>query len=301
MKTLCTDVFWIRLNLSTFEDPRWLVIEQLPEAEAVENIYTRLLMLAGKSNANGLLLIYDRVPYSVESLSAVLRRKKAIVELALAILIKFNFVELLDGVYAVLDWDRLQFTDDLAKIAERREKDKIRQREKRQAQKLLSAEASGDATTDNQQMSAPTELETDTYSNSKNNNNVVVLALATSLLQKKWPHLSMSATAVEAVAIALESKGEDFVCDNIEYVRRKAKDNPSKYLVDALSNDYAAHQQKSVKKALAIAQREQQAVDDKRRRMQEDEEIQRWKESPEGQADLARLRGIGPSLRVPTS
>src|SRR6266568_4463219 len=108
MKGQCTDVFWIRLNLSTFDDPRWLVIEQLPETEAVENIYIRLLMLAGKCNSNGLLLLYDHVPYTIDTLSAVLRRKRAVVELALRILINFNFVELIDDVYAVLAWDQLQ-------------------------------------------------------------------------------------------------------------------------------------------------------------------------------------------------
>lgn len=297
MKTQCTEVFWIRLHLSTFEDPRWLVVEQLPEAEAIENIYTRLLMLAGKSNAGGLLFIYDHVPYTIDTLSAVLRRKKSVVELALSILIKFTFVELLDDVYAVMDWDRLQFSDDLAKIAERREKDKIRQRNNRQAQKLLSLGKSADTSTDNLRTSTllktKIKAKRKTKSEIENNNNAVVVDFAKCLLQKSWPLISTSATAIDAVAVALAIKGEDYVNDNIEYVRHKANNNPAKYLANALASDFAEHQQKSSQKALVTAERERKAKAEESQREEEDEEIRRWQASPEGQAELARLRDIG--------
>ncbi len=48
------EVFWVRLFCSEFDDPRWLAIEQMPDADAVQIIYVRMRMLAGRSNADGL-------------------------------------------------------------------------------------------------------------------------------------------------------------------------------------------------------------------------------------------------------
>ncbi len=68
--------YWIRLHLAEFDDPRWLIIESFPEvADAVQIIYIKLLCLAGKCNARGLLLLPGGQPYGEAELAAVLRRQ----------------------------------------------------------------------------------------------------------------------------------------------------------------------------------------------------------------------------------
>ena len=157
------EVFWVRLFCAGFEDPRWLAIEQLPDADAVQIIYVRMVMLAGRSNAGGLLLLHESLPYDVVTLAAVLRRTVPIVQFALTTLERFRFIEVVDNIIAVTDWDSMQATDELARLAARREKDRLRkQMERSERRKLLLASA--DMSTDSPGLSGTTEID----SNSEN-------------------------------------------------------------------------------------------------------------------------------------
>ena len=144
-----------------FDDPRWLAIEQLPDADAVQMIYVRMLMLAGRSNAGGLLLLHESLPYDVTTLSAVLRRTIPVVQFALATLERFKFIEMVDNVIAITAWDRLQPTDELARLATRRDKDKLRKRTQREEARsqlqLPSADVSADMSADSLRMSRTTK------------------------------------------------------------------------------------------------------------------------------------------------
>ncbi len=173
------EVFWIRMFCAEFDDPRWLAIEQLPDADAVQIIYVRMLMLAGRSNSDGLLLLHESLPYDVSTLAAVLRRTVPVVQFALATLERFKFIEMVDNVIAIAEWDRLQPTGELARLAERRKKDRERKRESRAVKKNLllpSADMSADASVDSPRKSRTTNKESDsgtTTSNSSRNEEVV--------------------------------------------------------------------------------------------------------------------------------
>lgn len=156
------EVFWVRLFCAGFEDPRWLAIEQLPDADAVQIIYVRMVMLAGRSNADGLLLLHESLPYDVVTLAAVLRRSVPIVQFALTTLERFRFIEVVDNIIAVTDWESMQATTELGRLAARREKDRVRkQMERAERRRLLVASA--DMSTDSPRMSGTTEIELDSY------------------------------------------------------------------------------------------------------------------------------------------
>ena len=152
------EVFWVRLFCAGFEDPRWLAIEQLPDADAVQIIYVRMVMLAGRSNADGLLLLHESLPYDVVTLAAVLRRSVPIVQFALTTLEKFRFIEVVDNIIAITDWDLMQATDELARLAARREKDRLRKQMERSERRRLLV-ASVDMSTDSPGMSGTTEID----------------------------------------------------------------------------------------------------------------------------------------------
>jgi predicted phage replisome organizer len=156
------EVFWVRLFCAGFEDPRWLAIEQLPDADAVQIIYVRMVMLAGRSNADGLFLLHESLPYDVVTLAAVLRRSVPIVQFALTTLERFRFIEVVDNIIAVTEWDSMQATDELARLAARREKDKLRKQTERAERRRLLV-ASADMSTDSPRMSWTTEIELDSY------------------------------------------------------------------------------------------------------------------------------------------
>lgn len=165
------EVFWIRMFCSEFDDPRWLAIEQLPDADAVQIIYVRMLMLAGRSNSDGLLLLHESLPYDVSTLTAVLRRTVPVVQYALATLERFKFIEMVDEVIAIAEWDRLQPRGELARLAERRKKDRERKRESRAVKKnmlLPSVGMSEDASVDSPRMSGRTKIKSDSVTTTAN-------------------------------------------------------------------------------------------------------------------------------------
>lgn len=139
---------WLKLHLATFDDPRWLIIESFPElADPAQVIYIRLLILAGKCNAGGLLLLPGGKPYGEDELAAVLRRKPTTTKAVLQMLEAYGFVEWVGDppTLALPAWQE-QDVDALALLAERRQKDAARKRIRRSEIKQLpmSADTSAD-------------------------------------------------------------------------------------------------------------------------------------------------------------
>lgn len=316
-----TDVFWIRLFCAEFDDPRWLAIEQMPDADAVQIIYVRMLMLAGRSNAGGLLLLHESLPYDVPTLSAVLRRTVPVVKFTLATLEKFKFIEVVDNsVIAITAWDRLQSAGELAKIADRREKDKMRKRTERAEKKKLLL-ASADMSKDSPRMSITTKKEsktdkTTTPTPSKTTDDVVVTGTAKlDELLAMIPAPEINKRLRAKIANSASKVGEAVTASNISYA--VAHHNPSKgnlggMICSAIENDFA-----SAKREKARADEEVQAAAHVRREnaeaaKREQEERERrealaqqadWLSlSPEDQAELARqARDKFPYLPVPTA
>jgi len=243
-----TEVFWIRLICAEFEDPRWLAIEQMPDADAVQIIYIRMLMLAGRSNADGLLLLHESLPYDAGTLAAVLRRTVPVVQFALATLEKFRFIEMVDNVIAITAWDKLQSTSELAKIADRREKDKIRKREERSAKKnllLASAEMSVDCPRTSVTTKKESKFEIITTPTAPvDAENVVVNGTAKfeEQLQTLIPASETNKRLLKVIGDAVSQVGEEVTLSNIRYA--VAHHDPSKgklggMICAAIENDYA--------------------------------------------------------------
>lgn len=300
MRTYCTDVFWIRVHLAIFDDSRWAVIEQMPESDAIQIIYIRLLMLAGKSNADGLLLLCDEVPYNIESLAAVLRRKRMVVELALSILTKYKFIELLDDTFAVADWDRLQATDVLAKIAKQKKDQNQRQSLCRQKKKIELNELSRDRGV----TSLPTDLKTDI---DKDTTEDVVNPIYAEIpkiadLMAMIPISAHSPKVKSVVSNAVKVHGEYYALSNISHAI--AHHNPNKgtlggLIIAAFAEDYASGERI---KAFELVEAQGRAAEQRQRHEEIDKrcgeeltEIARlWMESSEGQAwlSIAKAEGI---------
>lgn len=135
--------YWIRLHLAEFDDPRWLIIESFPEvADTVEIIYVKLLVLAGKCNAGGALVLPGGAPYAEDELAAVLRRQLTTVRVAIQMLEKYGFLDRTGNppILSLPAWHE-QDVDALALLADRRERDKNRKKEKRNENKQLGVSA----------------------------------------------------------------------------------------------------------------------------------------------------------------
>jgi predicted phage replisome organizer len=102
------DIKWIKLSTNIFDDEKIQLIEQLPEADGVIVIWFKLLALAGKQNNNGLIMLSEKIPYTIEMLSTIFRRKQPLVQLALETFKMFGMIDIVDNAYHITNWDKHQ-------------------------------------------------------------------------------------------------------------------------------------------------------------------------------------------------
>lgn len=129
------DVKWIKITTDIFDDEKVLLIESLPDADAIIVIWFKLLCLAGKMNNSGVFLLNNSIPYTDQMLSTIFRRKETTVKLALQTFEQFGMVKLIDGVVTIPNWGKHQ---SLERIEERRKYQREYQREYREKQKSLA-------------------------------------------------------------------------------------------------------------------------------------------------------------------
>mgnify|MGYP003290485139 CR=1 FL=1 len=128
------DVKWIKIVTDIFDDEKILLIESLPEADAIIVIWFKLLCLAGKQNNQGVFLLNNRIAYTDEMFATIFRRNVATVRLALKTFEDFGMIEIINGVITIPNWDKHQSLDALEK---KREYQRDLMRKRREAQKLI--------------------------------------------------------------------------------------------------------------------------------------------------------------------
>lgn len=131
------DINWIKLRVDMFDDEKIKIIQSMPEGDAILVIWIRMIALAGKCNAKGLVLIEDEFPYSDEMLATIFNKPLATVRLALGTFEKFRMIERTEkGIY-ISNFEKHQNTEGMEKIREQARIRKQREREKKRA--LLEA------------------------------------------------------------------------------------------------------------------------------------------------------------------
>lgn len=95
------EINWIKLRVDMFDDDKIKIIQSMPEGDAILVVWIRILALAGKCNAKGLVLIEDEFPYSDEMLATIFNKPLATVRLALTTFEKFHMIERTEkGIYS---------------------------------------------------------------------------------------------------------------------------------------------------------------------------------------------------------
>ena len=101
-----------------FDDEKIKIIQSMPEGDALLVIWIRLIALAGKCNANGLVLVEDEFPYSDEMLSVIFGKPLSTVRLALKTFEKFRMVETTQkGIY-ITNFEKHQNVEGMDRIRE---------------------------------------------------------------------------------------------------------------------------------------------------------------------------------------
>lgn len=138
------DVKWIKITTDIFDDEKILLIESMPDSDAIIVIWFKLLILAGKQNNSGVFMMSNKIPYTDGMLATIFRRKEATVKMALQIFEQFGMIEIIDGVITIPNWDKHQSLDAYEK---KKCRDRLYQQERRANQRAL-IEKSSDTSSD---------------------------------------------------------------------------------------------------------------------------------------------------------
>jgi len=136
-----SNIKWIKLSTSMFEDEKIRLIEQMPDADTILIIWVKLLAQAGKTNASGYIYLSENIPYTDEMLAAIFSRPVNTVRLALKTFEDFGMITIDDDNYiSISNWEKHQNIDALEKIRkqtrERVARHRERQKLKKQAEPL---------------------------------------------------------------------------------------------------------------------------------------------------------------------
>lgn len=129
---MASDIKWIKITTDIFDDEKILLIEDMPEADAIIVIWFKLLCLAGKKANSGVFLLTEKIPYTTKMLATVFRRKEAVVQMALNTFEQLGMIEYVDDVLTIPNWGKHQ---NFEKIEKNREYQKNYMRDYRAKQK----------------------------------------------------------------------------------------------------------------------------------------------------------------------
>ncbi|EJO04122.1 phage replisome organizer N-terminal domain-containing protein [Oenococcus oeni] len=160
------EIHWIKLKTTMFDDEKIRLIQSVPESDSILIIWIRLLVLAGKTNDDGLIYIQRNMPYTDEMLATLFNKPLNVVRLAITTLNKFNMIDIgQDGVIAITNWEKHQNIDGMEKVREQNRIRKQRQRKKVQLPFLLESSH----VTSRDSHATDTDTDTDTESDTDKN------------------------------------------------------------------------------------------------------------------------------------
>ncbi|EHE8520163.1 phage replisome organizer [Enterococcus faecalis] len=140
------EISWIKLKTTMFDDEKIKLIQSMPEADAILVIWIRLLVLAGKTNDEGLIYIQRNMPYTEEMLATLFSKPVNVVRLALMTLQQFNMIDLNeDGSIAIENWDKHQNIEGMEKVR-LKNAERVRKYRERKKQQALEDKNSGNVT-----------------------------------------------------------------------------------------------------------------------------------------------------------
>ena len=124
------DVKWIKIVTDIFDDEKVLLIESMPEADAIIVIWFKLLCMAGKQNNSGVFLLNGRIAYTDDMFATIFRRPVNTVRLALKTFEQFGMIEIINDTVTIPNWEKHQQLDALEASREATKSRVARYREK---------------------------------------------------------------------------------------------------------------------------------------------------------------------------
>lgn len=107
------EVKWIKITTDIFDDEKILLIETLPESDAIIVIWFKLLCLAGKQNNKGVFQLSTGLAYSEEMFASVFRKPINTIRLAFKTFEMYGMIQIVNDVVTLPNWSKHQTLDQL--------------------------------------------------------------------------------------------------------------------------------------------------------------------------------------------
>ena len=130
---MANEVKWIKITTNMFDDEKIKLIESMPDKDAILIIWIKLLVQAGRTNANGYIFLNEKIPYTEEMLATIFNRPINTVRLALKTFKEFNMIEMDEKGLLVTNWNKHQNIAGLDKIREQTRKRVAKHRARQKA------------------------------------------------------------------------------------------------------------------------------------------------------------------------
>lgn len=130
-----TEIKWIKLDISIFDNRKIKQIKSLPEGNSIILIWLQLMCLAGSVNDYGKVYLTEEIPYTEQMLATAFGEPLATVQLALKVFEQFNMIEVIDDIIYISNWEKYQAVEGMERA---KELHRIRQKNYRERKKLLS-------------------------------------------------------------------------------------------------------------------------------------------------------------------
>ncbi|MVX62687.1 DnaD domain protein [Clostridium chromiireducens] len=140
------DIKWIKLATNMHDDEKMKLMDAMPERDTIHYLWIRLLIQAGKTNANGLIYLNENIPYTDEMLATIFSRPVASIRFALKVLSDLQMIKIAENnVIKIVNWDKHQNVEGMDRV---RDQNRKRVQNHREKKKQLEAEVKETPTPD---------------------------------------------------------------------------------------------------------------------------------------------------------
>jgi len=128
-----SNVKWIKLSTSMFDDEKIKLIEQMPDADTILVIWVKLLAQAGRTNSSGYIFLSENIPYTDEMLATIFDRPISTIRLALKTFEDLGMIGVDDNSFiSISNWEKHQNIEGLDRIREQTRKRVAKHRAKKE-------------------------------------------------------------------------------------------------------------------------------------------------------------------------
>ena len=126
------DIKWIKITSYIFEDEKIRLIDAMENGVIVIYVWLRLLVQAGKINANGYIYLTENIPYTEDMLATLFCKPLESIKFALKTLCDFQMIEIdSNKIIKILNWEKHQNVEGMERVRAQNRKRAENHREKK--------------------------------------------------------------------------------------------------------------------------------------------------------------------------